>query len=299
MKIESERHPLILNFSLVLTNIFAILICLLFYTTNEVNFKHFGLFFIVLVMPFDYLFLKNSPKIVVDRYGITFGKETYLWEDLTEMKISTKGQGFLYSQKESTKIRFKNGDVIYIYENHHANSHEIRDYINQVVINKSQGFEKRLLTSTSNNLYLGNFTDFKGHLILSFRGIMMWSLLIFLFLYPFYDSRKIEFAPLVTIYSFCVIWFLLNSWMMYYFRISNKHFIIKNHYFFWIEKIYLLENIEEVVYEQQGKQSNALRIITKDFKSKRFLAGSLNDQKWLEMKDFFEEKNIKVRNECI
>ena len=61
----------------------------------------------------------------------------------------------------------------------------------------------------------------------------------------------------------------------------------------------MLENIEEIVYEQQGKQSNALRIITKNFKSKRFLAGSLSDQKWLEMKDFFEEKNIKVRNECI
>jgi len=299
MEIESKKHPYKFFLILILLNLFLISLSIFFFKSKEVNLNYFGLIFILLLIVFNYFFLKNSPKIIVDKYGIKFGKKKYLWEDSIEIKITGKGNGLIYSYYESTKISFKNQDVIYIYDEYYLNSSEIKSFINQIVINKKKVFKKQQLNYTPKNLYLESFSDFKGHPILSFRGIMMWSVIIFFAFLPFYSSNKIQLIPLLIVYSFCLIWFLLSSWMMHYFRISNKYFIVKNHYFFWTEKIYLLENIEEIVYEQQGKQSNALRIITTDFKSTRFLAGSLSDKKWLKMKAIFEEKNIKVRNECI
>lgn len=53
------------------------------------------------------------------------------------------------------------------------------------------------------------------------------------------------------------------------------------------------------MFEQQSKQANKLRLITKDFKSNFYLAGSLTDKTWLTLKKDLEVKNIIVRNECI
>lgn len=298
MEINSTKHPLLFNFSLVLGNLFALLFCLFCYISNQVNFHYFGLIFLLLIVVFDYFFIKNTPQISINQQEIVFGKKRYLWSEIIEIKISTKGKGFFYSHKESTKITFKNQDVIYIYDNHYANSSEIKSYIQQIVICKNPSFEHYRSVQINENLYSENLIAFKGNAIFSFTGIMMWGLIFFIAGLLALGQRN-DLEMILRFSALSIFWFLLNSWMMYYFEISDEYFVIKNHYFLWIKKIYLLENIREIVYEQQGKQSNALRIITKDFKSERFIAGSLSNKKWLEMKDFFEEKNIKVRNECI
>lgn len=56
---------------------------------------------------------------------------------------------------------------------------------------------------------------------------------------------------------------------------------------------------QEIVFETQGKMPNNLRVITKDFRTKLFRAGTLTDKTWLALKDRLESKNITVSNECI
>lgn len=246
----------------------------------------------------NYIFLKNSRKIIVNKKGIQFGKKHYLWDESLEIRITGKGTGFINSYYEATKISFKNQDVIYIHDDYYSNASEIKSFIYQVVINKNETFKPETIFLSNRNLSFENLKDFKGHPVFSFRGIAMWALIVF-FVFLLFNSRNIRLTSIIFTGVFCIFWFLLNSWMTHYFKASNKYFVIKNHYFFWIEKIYLLEDIQEIVYERHGKQSNALRLITKDFRSKRFLAGTLRDKKWLEMKTYLEDKNIKVRNECI
>ena len=94
-------------------------------------------------------------------------------------------------------------------------------------------------------------------------------------------------------------WFSFNSWLMHYFKVSDKYFVVKNHNFFWKTKAYLLSDIDEVVFETQGKMPNCLRVITKNFKSKMYPAGTLRNKTWLQLKDKLEQYHIKVRNECI
>ncbi len=87
--------------------------------------------------------------------------------------------------------------------------------------------------------------------------------------------------------------------MMHYFVVTKDFLIIKNHNFLWATKIYSLSEINEIVYETQGKQPNSMRVITKDFRNKLYPAGTLRDETWLDMKKELETNGIAVRNECI
>ena len=55
--------------------------------------------------------------------------------------------------------------------------------------------------------------------------------------------------------------------------------------------------IKELVIETPHKQSTSLRIITNDFQSKMYQAGSLRDKTWTKLKEYLLKKEIKVRNE--
>lgn len=296
MEIVSKRHPYKFYFALLLLNLFLISLGVFFFISENINPHEFGLFFIGIALVCNYIAFKNSPTIIVNEKGILVEKKQYLWNDCLEIEITGKGSGFFHSDYEATKILFKNQDIVYIYDVYYANSPEIKSFINQIVINKSETFksEKILLNSSFENL-----KTFKGDPIFSFRGIMMWGLILSLIFLVATSPKRFELVAILAVFAICLFWFLFNSWMTHYFQISNKYFVVKNHYFFWIEKTYLLEDIQEIVYDQKAKQSNALRIITKDFESSRFLAGTLRDKHWLEMKNYLEDKNIKVRNECI
>lgn len=96
-----------------------------------------------------------------------------------------------------------------------------------------------------------------------------------------------------------LLWFFLNSYIMYYFKVSNNFFLIRNHNFFWVKKAYRISDIKEIVYETPGNLPNCLRIIIKDYRDKLYPAGTLRDNDWLNLKTTLESHKIKVRNECI
>ncbi|PZO27296.1 MAG: hypothetical protein DCE86_13385 [Flavobacteriaceae bacterium] len=299
MEITSRRHPYKFYFALLIINLAFLCFSIFFFISNEVNAHALGFIFIGMAAVFNYIFLKKSPKIIVNYKGIQVGKKQYYWNDRLEIEITGKGMGYIHSDYEATKILFKNQDVVCIYDVYYANSPEIKSFINQVVINKSEAFKFEKIRLEKKNLTFENLKTFKGHPIFSFRGIMMWGLILFVIFVPSKNPKSLEFVPILVVSAFCLFWFLLNSWMAHYFQISNKYFIVKNHYFFWIKKVYLLKDIREIVYDQQVRQPNALRIITKDFDNSRFLAGTLRDKHWLEMMTVLRNKKIKVRNESI
>ncbi|MEZ0004887.1 hypothetical protein ABH942_000230 [Flavobacterium sp. 28YEA47A] len=299
MEIVSKRHPYKFYFTLLLLNLGFLFFSIFFFISEEVNAHAFGFIFIGMALVCNYIFFKNSPKIIVNEKGIQIGKKQYDWSDSLEIEITGKGIGFLHFYYEATKILFKNQDVVCIYDVYYANSPEIKSFINQVVINKSETFQFKKIRLEKKNLSFENLKTFKGHPVFSFTGIMMWGLILFVIFVPSKNPKSQELVPILVVCAFCLFWLLLNSWMTHYFQISNKYFIVKNHYFFWIKKVYLLEDIREIVYDQQIRQPNALRIITKDFDNSRFLAGTLRDKHWLEMRAVLRNKKIKVRNECI
>lgn len=304
MEIVSKRHPLKFYLSLIFISAFLIGIGLIFIFSsirdNNVKGYFIFYFFLATAIYFNYKYITNSYKIILNKKGIHYKNEFYSWDDISEIKLTGKRGLIINAQTECATLTFKNLKTIIIFDDIYSNSSDMKYFIQKIVINKNDRLEPYKEIKNSIEYENQLFITYKGNAVLSFRGILMWSLISFLIIMPFYLKRKIEFdVSILFLIGFSLIWFILNSYMMFYFEISKDYFIVKNHYFFWIKKVYNISSIYEIVYETQSKQPNKLKIITKDFKSKVFPAGSLTYKTWLEMKSELESKNISVRNECI
>lgn len=302
MEITSKRHPYKFYLTLLLVNLFIFSLGALFLipSIRESNNKLslLSLVFFALAIFMDFVFIKNSPKIVLSTKGLLFKNDFYSWDNLSSTKLTGKSNLF-FTPTECATLIFKDAITIHIFDDLYSNSSEMKHFIQEVVIGKKDVFKALNKNINSNNIDSEFFVSYKGNPIFSFRGILMWGLILFIILLPIFSKRTLNIKGLFFLIPFCSCWFLLNSWMMHYFEISKNFFIVKNHYFFWIKDSYSIAEIKEIVFESQPKQANKLRIITKNFKTKFYLAGSLTDKTWIEMKKDLESKNIIVRNECI
>lgn len=261
----------------------------------------FSLIFYFLAFSMVYAYWKNSPKISIDNHLITFGNERFYIKDIKKVILTGKMPFRLIIRfpMEGTALIFNDGTEKYIFDDLFSNSWEIKSFLEQTVIKKKEYIPTQIEKIDSNIIRFERFETFKGSQITSLRGIMLWGLIGF---FAFLLVSKIQTAPIGFVIFFAVFgtfWFLLNSWLMHFFCITNDYFIVKNHNFVWLTKIYRIKDIKEIIYETQSKQPNSLRIITKDFRNKLYPAGTLRDKTWLEMKSSLKMKGVKVRNECI
>ena len=261
----------------------------------------FGILVYFVGFSFAKSYYKNSSKIILDFEKIIIKGKTYLWKDIQNIKMTEKkGFGLFNYQMEVTTLEFENNIKKYIFDDMYSNSWEIKSFIKQIVLDKKDKLEININKIVEKEIKNEYFDVFKGSPIFSFRGIMMWSLILFFICILLFSNGKMsKLNALKFFIPFGLYWFAFNSYYMHYFELSKNYFVIKNHYFWWVKNIYRNSEIEIIVFESQPKQPNCLRIISKNYKRKIFLAGTLNDAKWLEMKIELERKNIKVRNECI
>jgi hypothetical protein len=258
----------------------------------------FGLGTIFFALYSIYKYYKNAPIIIVDNEKILFNDEIYKWTELKKIKLTGK-QPFPYIinyMMEAASIEFKDGRKKIIFDDLYSNTWQIKSFLQQKIINKKDFSEIETQIIDSSILKNEYFT---GNQFVSFRGLSLWILIGVITYIGFLDSK----IPSISFCIFYVLsisfWFFFNSYLMYNFRMSDKYFVIKNHNFFWTNKIYAISDIIEIIFEQQGKAPNCLRIITKDFKNEIYPAGTLRDKTWLDLQDRLESYKIKVRNECV
>lgn len=125
---------------------------------------------------------------------------------------------------------------------------------------------------------------------------MAWSLPAFfgLLIIADYNGHNSRSVP-IMVGSF--LWLVGNSFFMYYFCVSENFLIVKNHHFLWMKKTIPLKNIKEVIFETKGKWPNCMCVVTRDFRTKIYPAGTLNDKKWRELLTVLRKNKVKVRNE--
>lgn len=261
----------------------------------------FGVLVYFIGFSFAKSYIKNTPKIILDFEKITIKNRAYFWKDIQNVKMTgKKGFGLFSYQMEATTLQFQNNITEYIFDDMYSNSWEIKSFIKQIVVDKKNKFEISTNETRKKDIEKEHFEEFKGNPFFSFRGIMMWSIILFLLFIIFSPFRKISYFNALRLFiPFGLFWFALNAYCMHYFELSKNYFVVRNHYFWWIKDIYKSSEIEIIVYERLGKQPNSLRIITKNYRRKLYPAGTLNDKKWLELKTKLERQNIEVRNECI
>jgi len=250
-----------------------------------------------------YAYKKNSPVITIDpdRKSISFGSESFDLKDIKEISLTGKIP-FKYIIKfpaEGASFVFNNGIKKFIYDDMYSNAWQLKRYLDQVVIKKIEFSEIDTHQDSKIDLRFENEELFKGNPLISLRGISLWGLIGFFLGLMIFKSKSPPMGLMFFFFGFSFFWFLLHSWMMHYFGRTKDFFIVRNHNFFWMQKIYRIDDIKEVVFETQPRQPNCLRVITIDFKNKLYPAGTLRDKTWLYLKERLEVKGVIVRNECI
>ena len=254
----------------------------------------FGLAFSSFGFSMFYAFMKNSPKVTIDKYTIKIGYRTFDVKNIENIELTGKKVLGIIPM-ESITILFNNGTKKVLFDDMYSNSSDVKIFIEQVVLNK-QEYSPKLISKINRNVIRFEREEiFKGNQFINIHGIMLWGF-FGLWIFPIFSWNERQIlTPGLLIFS--VYWFFVFSWLMHYFGLTNDYLIIKNHNFFWMTKIYRLSDIKEVVFEQQGRTPNTMRVITVDFRNKQYPAAPIRKKTWIELKKRLEEKGVKVRDE--
>ena len=266
--------------------IIIIIFCLLFMgmpfiiLNNGRTFEHryFVIIFPILSLFLFYSTFQKSPRILFDDEFITarylFSEKAYRWSSITDIYLSRK-ENYMLQAMEATSIIFDNEDKLSIWQDVYSNCEEMRSYISQKSSAKIRDPRPNIVSS---NLQSITRRRYSGNVYTSFNTLLVVGMAIFMFIST-KGKAKSEILILIPI-GFIILLFLGVGTQMNYFLIDDGCLFIKNHYFPWVNKQVKLEDIVEVDIETPNKRSTGLRIITKDFKSKIYGAGSLRSGNW-------------------
>lgn len=159
------------------------------------------------------------------------------------------------------------------------------------------------LTYRSNQLHvthdsLSRADVFSGYQLASFRGLLLWTVLVVFAGIIVLYSDKIQFAQYCFLVLFGSCWFLLCSHVMHYFVLHGDCLIVKNHNLRWKRDRYELTKIKEIVFETQGTQPVCMRVIGTDLHQKVYPAATLKHKCWLALEKSLHDKGVQIRNEC-
>lgn len=302
MEIISKRHPYKFYLNLVVINCFFLILISIFqeYFKYNKNSSIIGsLILLAIATAITMGFIKNAPRIKLDKKGIRIKNDFHWWYDVSSAKLTGKG-GMIFTSGECVTLTFNDSTEIKIIDDFYSNIDEIKCFIQQIVIEKKDKIEEFNQEIDSLELTTEDATTYNGNPIFTLSGIMMWGLMVLFVVVPVINSvDNIISKAYAFLFFLSALLFLLFSRLYHSFKISHQYLQVKKNYFFWRKEVYEINLIKEIVFYRYSRHSNGVSIITKDFNSKSFLVANLSDKTLLRMKKDLEGKKIKVRNECI
>ncbi len=243
-------------------------------------------------------YLKTSSNISLNKHEIAFDEAVYPLSEIQFICLTGKPPLGKYNVtlEEAAAIKFRNGDMRYIFDNIYVNAWEFKFALEQIIQQEPTQISK-IDKVPAGEVSLLDSREFSGSQWTSFHGIMLWGTIGFFTLLGISVDTE---AGWLVIFPFITFWYLFFGNQMNYFMITtDRHLVILNHAFPFRQKELRLSDIREVTFENQSKSPTILRIITKDFRSKLYPAATLRTQHWFDLKIALEEHGIFVRNECI
>lgn len=244
-------------------------------------------------------FFWNAPLIIFTGDGIIrsrfFIKKRYDWHEVSEVLLSNK-EVFLiliFGQPyEATSIKFDNGDKIILWNDIYSNLNEIRELIADKAKDKIKDELPKINSSSVRSI---GTKIYKGNPFISFNTILIFGITVWFLFLIFKDV--IQKPGVLFVLLFPLVMFVGFGFQMNYFILDNDCLIIKNHYFPWKNIVYPLDDIIELDIETPYRRSTALRILTKEYKSKLYGAGSLRQHNWDELKSDIIKIGISLRTD--
>jgi len=266
--------------------------------TNQFNGEDFGMLvmfvgIIILATYTIHAYIKSAPSIRLNKNSIELGLTTYYWNDLEDISLTGKKPYLFNDEKEGVMLKFKDESARYFLDEMYANTPEIKQFIRHHIMAEVKERQQPHEPDIKDE----QFVSYKGKAWLNYRSFLLWcfiGLLIYIGI-----SHIGNLGLLILLLGIGLGAFRIGSWYIYYFDLSDNYFVVKNHNMFWVSKIYPLSNIQQIVFEQPYKMPGSIRVITKDFKSKLFRAGTIPDRQWIDLKNTLEKKHITVRDEFV
>jgi len=257
-----------------------------------------GFGFVVLLILFASIlagFFYSAPVISFDEKFITvwrlFQKRIFTWDQVTDVILTRQDSlTFLpFGGNEGMKLFFTDEKFLMILGAAYSNMDEIRKFVTDKLNDKIQ-FLNKSRQYDPNNMFIEK--KYAGNPFIHLYTFLLAGIVIF-----FYCLIKVKVGKeemLILPFAFILIMIIGFGTQMHYFEISNKKLVIRNHYFPWKRKEFNLDEIEEVTKESFHRHSDALRILTYDFQSKLYAAGSLRNKNWEELFNDLASMGIKT-----
>ena len=265
-----------------------------------------GLAFISAGVYVVYWTIKQVPRIHIDHTKIRlvtlFDCKEIFWGDIKRIRFTGKGSfvANLNTPTECMTIFMRDGRKVQVFDQFYSNSPLLKQYVKRFH-ERERNSNSIILTETDINYQLIRLEKFKyvkgrKYSLSNFTLIVAIPLFII-----FLKIEKPDNPALLMLFTgfLYLFLFLITAFSSNYIGISNKFLIVKNNYFPWIRKIYLLTEIKEIVFESPPKIPDCFRIITHSFSNKSFPARLLRDKDWKALSKLIKAEGVRVRNELL
>jgi len=185
---------------------------------------------------------------------------------------------------EGSAIELNDGTRILISPREYSNAGEIRS-----LIYRYYSGEESAVPKLRDHAGAAHEKTYSGNPWTSFNSILFYFICASAIL-----SFIVLSQPVLLI--FIAIIYFLTSPQMYYFKVAGDSLTVRNHYRPWYKRNLKLEDIRLLIYQPGFRLSNGLGIITMEFCSRGFRAGSLRKKDWRELMKDMQAMHIEFIN---
>lgn len=238
-----------------------------------------------------YFFTITTERIIIK--GV-FKQKNIAFADIRLIDLFSKESLYWTTGGDAISIRIEmeNGEKVILPDTFYRNSHKVKKFILDNFKDKIKPYINDRHTVLSGTALETDPEKFAGNPYISFRGVLIYCLLITTLLFTITASPSKRWDYLL-IFSIMTLLFSVGlGSQLYYFLLTDKKIIVKHHVFLWVKKVYNIGDIAEINFEKGYRAANGLRISTHDFKSKLYRAGSLSDQTWQRLKEKLQSLGI-------
>jgi hypothetical protein len=260
-------------------------------TTNKGKGTFGGLILLTVSIYAIITLIKICPKITIDQNFIQFNTKSFKTEDVKKITFTGQNKFSMFGSMDSAKIVFKDRSEKYIFDSMYSNTSQIKLILDLLINNN----EYKPVEKIEEDLSSEHFYDYKGFFLLSFNGIIYLAMSFF-FIFLMLFKNKIGANGIYGGILFIIIFNFLFKRLFNYFQLNRKYFRIKNHMIFWKKETFKVEDIKAMTFQSQGRAPHCLKIVFKDYSSKKYAAATLSDSKWKELQKHLRELDIKVHN---
>lgn len=272
----------------------------------------FGLVFLIMSLFIARHYLKMLRVIEINLDGITIKglseTRTVRWSDVKKIKLTGKepeGFWFMSMPMEAVSIRTKDELKEVFLVKFYSNMAAIRTALHFIKVRIDKGEEitsdcflnvQRIEPAVADLSSLKKFG--KNHL-LTLNGVTVYGSMIFPVGLFYYSNNPL---PVLTWIFLCgaMLFFgpAVHGYQLHYFKLNEEYLVVKNHVWFWVNDAYYIKDIRLIVFEEPHKMSTAMRVVTNNYESRMYPAGSINKKEWFSLREQLKDYKVKFKNEA-